>query len=104
MWQKLISQGQPLQPASQGDKNNLGHLSYLPGQRLSRCTCPSDETHPGPKHSDGTFVGRGAPEIDMFEALVDSTSLKGEVSLSAQWAPFDPGYKVSQQLCPDITC
>lgn len=23
-------------------------LSYLPGQRLSRCTCPDDETHPGP--------------------------------------------------------
>jgi hypothetical protein len=68
-------------------------LSYLPGQRLSRCTCPkfvfflsppsplltlpsanqsssihlslsSDKTHPGPKHPDGTWVGRSAPEVD----------------------------------------
>jgi beta-glucan synthesis-associated protein KRE6 len=38
-------------------------LSYLPGQRLSACTCPEDETHPGPKRSDGSFVGRSAPEI-----------------------------------------
>jgi beta-glucan synthesis-associated protein KRE6 len=42
-------------------------LSYLPGQRLSRCTCPG-QSHPGPMHTDGTYVGRGAPEIDMFEA------------------------------------
>lgn len=48
-----------------------GHLSYLPGQRLSRCTCDG-ENHPGPKHSDGTFVGRAAPEIDIFEAQVRS--------------------------------
>ena len=44
-------------------------LSYLPGQRLSRCTCPG-ESHPGPVHSDGTYVGRSAPEIDMLEAQV----------------------------------
>jgi hypothetical protein len=30
----------------------------------------------------------------MFEALVDSTTLQGEVSLSAQWAPFNPAYQV----------
>lgn len=29
-------------------------LSYLPGQRLSRCTCASDPTHPGP-YSNGQF-------------------------------------------------
>lgn len=34
-----------------------------------RCTCPG-ESHPGPKHSDGTFVGRSAPEIDVLEAQV----------------------------------
>jgi hypothetical protein len=45
-------------------------LSYLPGQRLSRCTCPNDSSHPGPVLPNGTFVGRAAPEIDMFEALV----------------------------------
>jgi len=48
-------------------------LSFLPGQRLSRCTC-ADESHPGPKHSDGTFVGRSAPEIDIFEAQVEYLS------------------------------
>ncbi|ESK95066.1 glycoside hydrolase family 16 protein [Moniliophthora roreri MCA 2997] len=64
-------------------------LSYLPGQRLSRCTCRSSE-HPGPVHSDGTFVGRGAPEIDMFEAQVSDQV--GEVSQSAQWAPFNDKY------------
>ncbi|EEB99297.1 hypothetical protein MPER_01048, partial [Moniliophthora perniciosa FA553] len=46
--------------------------------------------HPGPVHSDGTFVGRGAPEIDMFEAQV--SDLVGEVSQSAQWAPFNDRY------------
>jgi hypothetical protein len=46
-------------------------LSYLPGQRLSACTCPDDETHPGPRNSTtGGFVGRSAPEIDMIEAQV----------------------------------
>ncbi|KAF9068692.1 beta-glucan synthesis-associated [Rhodocollybia butyracea] len=35
-----------------GDKGNGGSLSYLEGQRLSRCTCPG-ESHPGPIHSDG---------------------------------------------------
>jgi len=69
------------------DSNNA--LSYLPGQRLSRCTC-SGESHPGPKHSDGTYVGRAAPEIDMFEAQVSNEL--GKVSQSAQWAPFNDAY------------
>ncbi|KAJ6551470.1 beta-glucan synthesis-associated [Mycena capillaripes] len=34
-----------------------GELSYLTGQRLSRCTCPG-ESHPGPIHQDGSYVGR----------------------------------------------
>lgn len=62
-------------------------LSYLPGQRLSRCTC-SGESHPGPVHEDGTYVGRSAPEIDMFEAQVEGDSLEdnyGAVSQSGQW-------------------
>jgi hypothetical protein len=79
-----------------GDANNLDHLSYLPGQRLSRCTCPNDPNHPGPKHPDGTWVGRGAPEIDVFEAVVDANTMIGEVSQSAQWAPFNPGYEVGR--------
>lgn len=68
--------------------------------RLSRCTCPG-ESHPGPVHSDGTYVGRAAPEIDIFEAQVIlcdlfllqrlikiqvDGNLIGQVSQSAQWA------------------
>jgi len=52
-----------------GDRSAGGALSYLPGQRLSRCTCVG-ESHPGPVHADGTYVGRSAPEIDIFEAQV----------------------------------
>jgi hypothetical protein len=37
--------------------------------------------------SDGSYVGRAAPEIDLFEALVDADG--GKVSLSAQWAPYN---------------
>ena len=59
--------GQPVAATVDGDASRNGILSYLPGQRLSRCTCDG-ESHPGPKHSDGTFVGRAAPEIDIFEA------------------------------------
>lgn len=59
-------------------------LSYMPGQRLSRCTCPDDKTHPGPKHPDGSWVGRSAPEIDVFEAQTNQESRVGEVSLSVQ--------------------
>lgn len=44
--------------------------SFLQGQRLSACTCPG-ESHPGPVRQDGTYVGRSAPEIDIFEATVD---------------------------------
>ncbi|KAF9026905.1 glycoside hydrolase family 16 protein [Hymenopellis radicata] len=65
-------------------------LSYLPGQRLSRCTCPG-ESHPGPMHSDGTFVGRAAPEIDVFEAQV--AGQHAHVSQSSQWAPFNYDYE-----------
>ena len=66
-----------------------GPLSFLPGQRLSRCTCDG-EIHPGPKHSDGTYVGRSAPEIDVFEAQISDDV--GYVSQSAQWAPFNEAY------------
>lgn len=88
-----------------GDPFNGGRLSFLPGQRLSRCTCKG-ESHPGPVHPDGTYVGRSAPEIDVFEALVrmrfefffsgwrahvlyaqvNEAGLFGQVSQSAQWA------------------
>ncbi|KAJ6598824.1 glycoside hydrolase family 16 protein [Mycena vulgaris] len=66
-----------------------GELSYLGGQRLSRCTC-AGESHPGPIHEDGTYVGRSAPEIDIFEAQVSNS--RGQVSQSGQWAPFNEAY------------
>ncbi|KAH9948388.1 beta-glucan synthesis-associated [Amylocystis lapponica] len=81
--------GQPVAATVNGDPGHDGVLSFLPGQKLSRCTCPG-ESHPGPKHSDGSFVGRSAPEIDMFEAQITGTV--SQVSQSAQWAPFNAGY------------
>ncbi|TFK37538.1 beta-glucan synthesis-associated protein KRE6 [Crucibulum laeve] len=72
-----------------GDPQHGDVLSYLPGQRLSACTC-AGESHPGPMRPDGSYVGRAAPEIDMFEATVADGI--GEVSLSAQWAPYNAGY------------
>ncbi|KAF9515024.1 glycoside hydrolase family 16 protein [Hydnum rufescens UP504] len=66
-----------------------GPLSFQQGQRLSACTCPG-EPHPGPKRSDGTFVGRAAPELDIFEA--SSGEGIGTVSQSCQFAPFDDDY------------
>ncbi|KAJ7118974.1 glycoside hydrolase family 16 protein [Mycena epipterygia] len=63
-------------------------LSFLPGQRLSACTCPGSD-HPGP----ATSVGRGVPEIDIIEAQVeiDGTApyFRGEVSQSYQVAPYN---------------
>lgn len=76
---------QPAAATVNGDTGHKGILSFLPGQRLSRCTC-AGEAHPGPKHSDGTFVGRSAPEIDVFEAQIDQNTLIAGVSQSAQWA------------------
>ncbi|KAF8206857.1 glycoside hydrolase family 16 protein, partial [Mycena galopus ATCC 62051] len=74
------------------DKPPFGELSYLPGQRLSRCTCPG-ESHPGPVHgSDGSYVGRSAPEIDILGTGKADDPYVGQVSQSAQWAPFDPAY------------
>ncbi len=61
--------GIPVAATVGGDRKRGGALSYLPGQKLSRCTCEG-ESHPGPKHPDGTFVGRSAPEIDVYEAQV----------------------------------
>ncbi|KIK46662.1 glycoside hydrolase family 16 protein [Suillus luteus UH-Slu-Lm8-n1] len=83
--------GLPLAATQGGDSSQNGVLSFLPGQRLSRCTCKG-ESHPGPMHSDGTYVGRAAPEIDMFEAQITGDPLTGQVSQSAQWGPFNAGY------------
>ncbi|KAJ3512173.1 hypothetical protein NLJ89_g3680 [Agrocybe chaxingu] len=62
-------------------------LSFLPGQKLSACTCPGSD-HPGP----AVNVGRGVPEIDIIETTIDTDRMQGEVSQSFQVAPFDIGY------------
>ncbi|GAC98949.1 glycoside hydrolase [Pseudozyma hubeiensis SY62] len=72
------------------------YLSYLPGQRLSRCTCHDSLDHPGPRHADGTWVGRSAPEIDIIEAAASHTrGSRGFASMSAQIAPFNTGYNLT---------
>lgn len=60
-------------------------LSFLPGQKLNKCTCPGED-HPNPG------VGRGAPEIDILEGTVTSgTGIIpcGVASQSVQLAPMD---------------
>ncbi|KAK7441814.1 hypothetical protein VKT23_016476 [Stygiomarasmius scandens] len=79
--------GQPEIAATSGLDG--GPLSFQPGQRLSRCTC-AGESHPGPVHEDGSYVGRAAPEIDVFEAQIQNGV--GYVSQSGQWAPYNPNY------------
>jgi len=70
-------------------------FSYLAGQKLSACTCASTATlgvdHPGPQLANGSFVGRSAAEIDIIEATNKAASQ------SAQWAPFDGGYKANTE-------
>lgn len=68
-------------------------LSWLSGQRLSACTCPSSD-HPGPYlSSEGRYRGRGSPEIDVLEAEKDKGNDFGHVvSQSAQFAPFTADY------------
>ena len=78
-----------------GGEGTGGTLSYLPGQKLSACTCPGED-HPGPDVS----VGRAAPEIDLIEAQIRLSVEHGEVSQSNQLAPFDDSY----QFCNTTRC
>jgi hypothetical protein len=59
---------------NQSDPNGI---SYLPGQRLSKCTC-NGEDHPNP----GT--GRGAPEIDALEGTAEYDKHVGVCTQSNQ--------------------
>ncbi|KAJ7511127.1 glycoside hydrolase family 16 protein [Mycena galericulata] len=92
--QTLPDNSGPQAALNTGGPNKDAELSFLPGQRLSACTC-AGESHPGPQNSNGSFVGRSAPEIDVFEATIGGSgaALIGQVSQSAQWAPFDVGYR-----------
>ncbi|KAH8827210.1 glycoside hydrolase family 16 protein [Flagelloscypha sp. PMI_526] len=78
-------------------------ISYLPGQRVSACTCPGHD-HPGPE----VTRGRGVPEIDILEAQIDLDKGQGEVSQSYQIAPYDYKYDFRnsgpfQQACSVLT-
>ncbi|KAK4703162.1 beta-glucan synthesis-associated protein KRE6, partial [Phenoliferia sp. Uapishka_3] len=84
--QTFPSGTEPTAAKSSGSSDYGGELSYLPGQRLSACTCPGED-HPGPN----VRTGRGAPEIDIIEAQVDYRLL-GSASQSVQVAPMDAGY------------
>lgn len=59
-------------------------MSYLPGQRLSKCTCIGED-HPNPG------IGRGAPEIDIIEGLYQYNKFWGVQTL--QVAPFDEWWR-----------
>ena len=78
--------GNPTVAATGG--TNGDPLSFLPGQRLSACTCPGSD-HPGPSVKNG----RGVPEIDIFETQIDVSNFTGEVSQSAQVAPYNFHYE-----------
>lgn len=72
-------------------------ISFLPGQKLSRCTC-AREDHPGPwDDKKQQFVGRAAPEIDVFEAQVAGINNKQllQVSQSFQIAPYNWQYNIT---------
>jgi len=56
------------------------------------CSCPNSD-HPGPINNAGQYRGRGAPELDIFEAEKDKDNTDGQVvSQSAQVAPFTHDY------------
>lgn len=85
--------GSPSAATTSGkDAKTNFELSYLPGQRVGACTCPNTNVptdHPGPSPSKG----RGAPEIDVIEAQIDTVNLEGQASQSFQIAPFNAGYQ-----------
>lgn len=68
-------------------KHHTRSLSFLPGQKLSACTCPGDD-HPGPSPD----VGRAAPEIDVFEGQIGDGDVG--VSQSFQMAPYNYLYDI----------
>ncbi|PKI84848.1 hypothetical protein MVES_001058 [Malassezia vespertilionis] len=72
-------------------KHNTTSLSFLPGQKLSACTCPDDD-HPGPKVNN-EWKGRSAPEIDVFEAQTSEDHVG--VSQSCQMAPYNWLYDIT---------
>lgn len=74
-------------------KHNTRALSFLPGQKLSRCTCKGDD-HPGPwDDKKNQYVGRAAPEIDLFEVQAGQNGIS--LSQSCQMAPYNWQYNIT---------
>ncbi|KZP08792.1 glycoside hydrolase family 16 protein [Athelia psychrophila] len=76
--------GLPLASTTSGASNVNGSTASsltCPGSASRAwCTCPG-ESHTGPVHSDRTYVGRSAPQIDIFEAQgaeITGTPLTGK--------------------------
>lgn len=92
---QTTKQGAPASASTGGIDG--GPLSFLPGQRLSACTCPGSD-HPGPSVS----TGRGVPEIDIFETQVDTSVMRGQVSQSFQTAPYNYQYNFANTT-PETT-
>lgn len=63
------------------NQSNSDGLSFLPGQKFPKCVCEGEE-HPSPGR------GRGAPEIDVFEAGANDDSKSGVVTQSSQIVYF----------------
>ena len=80
----------------------MSYLSRLPGQRLSSCLCYNQQ----PEFTPTAGIGRGAPELDVFEAA-SSPQWGPTVSQSHQFAPFDqyytPDYNYTRIFSPDRT-
>ena len=75
-------------------KHNTSSISFLAGQKLSRCTCPGED-HPGPFNETlGEFTGRAAPEIDVFEAQIKDDKYV-QMSQSCQMAPYNWQYNIT---------
>lgn len=75
------------------EQHQTRSLSFLPGQKLSRCTCPGED-HPGPYDKQNrVFTGRAAPEIDVFEAQIQNNDMG--VSQSCQMAPYNYQYDIT---------
>ena len=91
-------------PAAALEKQQYNdQLSILKGQKYSACTCPGED-HPGPWFSgNSSWQGRGAAEIDIFEAAVNldygTVGNIGQASQSGQWAPFNDHVSTALRAC-----
>ncbi|KAI5119192.1 hypothetical protein M0805_004447 [Coniferiporia weirii] len=86
----------PNQTDASGNPAAAEGLSFLPGQRVSACTCDGSD-HPGPD----VGTGRGVPEIDILEAQVVTSVREGQVSQSYQVAPYNAAYQFDRNS--DVT-